>query len=71
MEVLVYTAEPLEQDQLVDIKNALEAKFGKTVTIEQQIDPSLVGGVMIKAGEQVLDGSIYSSLHRLAVNLHA
>nr|WP_096994488.1 F0F1 ATP synthase subunit delta [Vibrio thalassae] len=39
--------------------------------MEQQIDPSLVGGVMIKAGEQVLDGSIYSSLHRLAVNLHA
>ncbi|USD61688.1 F0F1 ATP synthase subunit delta [Vibrio sp. SCSIO 43140] len=71
MDVVVCTAEYLEQDQITDMKNALEAKFGKSVTIEQKIDPSLVGGVMIKAGEQVLDGSIYSSLHRLAVNLHA
>ncbi|MCL9773613.1 F0F1 ATP synthase subunit delta [Vibrio methylphosphonaticus] len=70
MEVTVYSAEVVEPTQLDAMKHALEAKYGKAVRIAQEIEPSLVGGVVIKAGEQVLDGSIHSSLSRLAINLH-
>ncbi|WPC76127.1 F0F1 ATP synthase subunit delta [Vibrio porteresiae] len=71
MQVTVCVSELLDDEQLAQITNALSAKFGKSITLEQQIDPSLVGGVVIKADQMVFDGSVISNIGRLSTNLHA
>ncbi|MZI93722.1 F0F1 ATP synthase subunit delta [Vibrio sp. CAIM 722] len=71
MNVTVCVSELLGEDQLTQITEALSNKFGKTVVLEQQIDPSLVGGVVIKADQMVFDGSVISNIGRLSTNLHA
>ncbi|MFB9135636.1 F0F1 ATP synthase subunit delta [Vibrio olivae] len=70
MTVTVWASEPLDEAQKAQLIEALQRKHGKAVTLEQQLDPSLVGGVVIKAGETVYDGSIQANIERLATNLH-
>ncbi|MBY7900118.1 F0F1 ATP synthase subunit delta [Vibrio fluvialis] len=70
MNVTVCTAEPLDDEQALQLTQALTQRFGKTITLEQQLDPSLVGGVVIKAGQTVFDGSVISNIGRLSTNLH-
>lgn len=70
MTVTVWASEPLDQQQLERLTEALKRKHGKSITLEQQLDPSLVGGVVIKAGETVYDGSIQANIDRLSTDLH-
>ena len=71
MTVTVCVSEPLEQHQMMQLSEALKARYGKAITLETQLDPSLVGGVVIKAGQTVFDGSVLTNISRLATNLHA
>jgi F-type H+-transporting ATPase subunit delta len=41
-----------------EIRESLERTLGKTVIASYRVDPSLVGGVVIRVGEQVFDGSV-------------
>ncbi len=55
-----------------DLKNELKAKvasqLGKTIIMKEKIDPSLIGGFLLKVGnDQVVDNSIRSQLQRLKV----
>ncbi|MBE9042287.1 F0F1 ATP synthase subunit delta [Oscillatoriales cyanobacterium LEGE 11467] len=55
-------------------RDAIESKVkdltgAREVEIETQIDPDIIGGVIIKVGSQVLDASLRGQLRRLAVNL--
>ncbi|ELK3676405.1 F0F1 ATP synthase subunit delta [Vibrio fluvialis] len=70
MNVTVCTSEPLDDEQALQLTQALTQRFGKTITLEQQLDPSLVGGVVIKAGQTVFDGSVIANIGRLSTNLH-
>ncbi|MBY8169867.1 F0F1 ATP synthase subunit delta [Vibrio fluvialis] len=70
MNVTVCTSEPLNDEQALQLTQALTQRFGKTITLEQQLDPSLVGGVVIKAGQTVFDGSVIANIGRLSTNLH-
>lgn len=47
------------------IKKFLEQKFGFKVAMEFDIDPQLIGGVVIRINDRVIDGSIYGQLQRL------
>lgn len=71
MQVTVCVSELLDDEQVVQITQALSAKLGKSIVLEQQLDPSLVGGVVIKADQMVIDGSVISNIGRLSTNLHA
>ncbi|WP_080994884.1 ATP synthase F1 subunit delta, partial [Vibrio harveyi] len=70
MTVTVRVSEPLDEEQMARLKQALTEKYGKAITLETQLDPSLVGGVVITAGQTVYDGSVLTNLSRLATNLH-
>ncbi|CAH1542321.1 ATP synthase subunit delta 2 [Vibrio owensii] len=70
MTVTVRVSEPLDEEQMARLKQALNEKYGKAITLETQLDPSLVGGVVITAGQTVYDGSVLTNLSRLATNLH-
>jgi len=65
----VRSAFPLSSEQEESITKTLKAKLGREVTITTTIDESLIGGVIIKAGDTIIDGSMKSQLDSLALTL--
>jgi F-type H+-transporting ATPase subunit delta len=55
-----------QEKQLLD---ALRARLGCEVELDCSVDESLLGGVVIRAGDMVIDGSVRGQLNRLAANL--
>ena len=61
----VTSAFPVSSKQKSDIIAALKKRLGREVTLECQVDKSLLGGAIIRAGDMVIDGSITGHLDRL------
>jgi F-type H+-transporting ATPase subunit delta len=66
VDVIVTTAATLGDDQKKAIVKALEARLGRDVRIETEIDETLIGGAVIRAGDVVIDGSLRSRLTGLS-----
>ena len=62
----VVTARPLNDDQIGQLKTQLRTRAGRDVAIEAQVDPNILGGIVIKLGSQMIDASIRTKLNRLA-----
>jgi F-type H+-transporting ATPase subunit delta len=62
----VLTARPLNDDQLAALKAQLRARAGRDVTVEAEVDPNILGGIVVKLGSQRIDASIRTKLNRLA-----
>jgi F-type H+-transporting ATPase subunit delta len=62
----VTTARPLNDDQVAQLKQQLRTRAGQDVTIDAQVDPSILGGIVVKLGSQMIDASIRTKLNRLA-----
>jgi F-type H+-transporting ATPase subunit delta len=62
----VVTARPLNDDQVAALKEQLGARAGRNVTIDAQVDPNILGGIVVKLGSQMIDASIRTKLNRLA-----
>ncbi len=60
----VTTAAPMDERQLGQVRQALEQRTGKTILMQTKVQPEILGGVIARVGDQVIDGSIR---HRLAV----
>lgn len=67
----VTTAGPMPERYFGELKKALEVATGKTVTIEHQQDPSLIGGVVTEVGGKIFDGSLKNQLQELKEELLA
>jgi F-type H+-transporting ATPase subunit delta len=61
----VLSAIPLTTQQEADLKQRLAQQTGKEVQLQTSIDPSILGGLIIKVGDQLLDLSISGKLARL------
>ncbi len=61
----ITTAIPLDDDYVLDIGKRLTEMTGKPVVVNTKVDPGLVGGIIIKVGDKVIDGSIKSKLATL------
>ena len=59
---LVISAVPLNDDLLAKTQATLEKLTGAKVLLETKVDPSLIGGIVAKVGDLVLDGSIKTQL---------
>ncbi|MGF1742489.1 F0F1 ATP synthase subunit delta [Vibrio profundum] len=70
IDVEVTSSDPLSTEQLALLTKSLEIKFNRHVTLTTRLDTALVGGIVIKAGEIVIDGSLKSSIKRLSTSLH-
>ena len=62
----VITARPLNDDQLAQLRAQLRARAGRDVNIDAQVDPEILGGIVVKLGSQMIDASIRTKLNRLA-----
>ena len=62
----VLTAHPLKDDQIATLKAQLKKRAGRDVTLDAQVDPNILGGIVIKLGSEMIDASIRTKLNRLA-----
>ena len=67
----VTTAVPLDAAQRELVATRLSARIGKRVILEEQVDPSILGGVVAQIGDDVIDGSVRGRLERLRRSLTA
>src|SRR5581483_2515231 len=61
----VTTAQPMDEQQQALVKQALEKRTGKTILLESRVDPDILGGVVARVGDQVIDGSVQQRLQAL------
>jgi F-type H+-transporting ATPase subunit delta len=65
IQVSLTTASPLGKTQEAGIKSALEKALSKKVIIDQTVDAQLLGGMRIRAGSMLIDGSLKTKLNQL------
>ena len=63
----VTSAAPLSAAQLKTLAETLKAKVGKTVTLNEHVDPSLIGGLVVKVGSRMIDSSLKTKLAAMKV----
>ena len=63
------TASKIDAAQAAKIAKALEHKLGRKVDLELEVDPTLLGGAIVRAEDMMIDGSVRSRLQRLAATL--
>ena len=71
IDVDVTSAVELTDAQQTELSASLEKRLARKVKLNCNVDPALVAGVIIKAGDTVIDGSVRSKLNRLADALQA
>jgi F-type H+-transporting ATPase subunit delta len=59
----VTTAVPLDDTQRARLAATLSAQLGRQIQLQVEVDPKVVGGVVVRVGDEVIDGS---TRHRLA-----
>ena len=65
--LLVTAAAKLTQGQITALKQALKAALGKDVMLDERVDPSLLGGLVVKVGSRMIDTSLRTRLNSLKV----
>jgi len=63
-EVFVTSAVALEDSQREALKTVLGRKFGKTITLREQVDPSLLGGMVVQYGDTRMDNSLRTRMQQ-------
>ncbi len=66
LDVTVTSAYPLSEQELERLKGALSRRFERDVSMVSDVDGSLIGGAIIRAGDTVIDGSLKGRLNKLA-----
>ena len=61
----VTSAEPLSETHVAALKEALKGALGKDVTLDAHVDPSLIGGLIVKVGSRMIDSSLKTKLTSL------
>ena len=62
----VTAAHPLDDDQVDAIRQNLRTRFGTDIAVDTHVDPAILGGLVVKVGSQMIDGSIRTKLNNLA-----
>jgi F-type H+-transporting ATPase subunit delta len=70
-DALIVSAFPLQEAQLADLVASLTRKFGRKLKPTVEVDPSLIGGVRVTVGDEVLDTSVRARLADMRTALTA
>jgi len=65
----VTSALPLTDSEKAALRDSVLAKLGSEVEIRFRVDPNILGGLVIRVGDKVLDGSVSGRLTEMAENL--
>jgi len=70
VEVDVYTASPISPEDLGAIRDRLQQVLGKEPIVHPYTDRSMIGGLKLQIGDQLIDASIATSLRKLRDRLN-
>ena len=71
VDVVIESAFPLDSVQEQKLAHALEKRLNSAVKITVEVNPALIAGVVIRAGDQVIDDSALSKLEKMRTRLLA
>ena len=71
IDVTVTSASSLDDSQRKALEDALHRRLQRQVRLTCELDPSLIGGAVLRAGDLVIDGSLKTRLDRIAYELTA
>jgi F-type H+-transporting ATPase subunit delta len=71
VQAVVTSAAPLPAEEVVALEQRLAASTGARVEISQRVDLSLIGGLQVRIGDRLIDGSVRGRLERLRDRLSA
>ncbi len=63
----VASARALSDSETAELKRVLKAKLGRDARLTTRVDPSLLGGLVVKVGSRMIDSSLRTKLEGLAV----
>lgn len=69
LKVTVTSAVAIDDAEAARISESLQKRFGKSIQMQRKVDPELIAGAIIDAGEVVIDGSVRGKLKRLEAAL--
>jgi F-type H+-transporting ATPase subunit delta len=69
LSVRVVSAVPLDDEQSARLRDALARRFDREVQLHNEIDAGVIGGAVVYAGDQVIDGSLRGRLQKLSASL--
>lgn len=69
LSVKVVSAVPLDADQAGRMREALARRFECEIELENEVDQAVIGGAVVYAGDQVIDGSLRGRLQKLSNSL--
>ncbi|MGB0681710.1 MAG: F0F1 ATP synthase subunit delta [Magnetovibrionaceae bacterium] len=61
----VVSAKPLSDAQLAALADSLKKAIGTKVSVESKVDPSLLGGLVVKVGSKMIDSSLKTKLAQM------
>src|SRR4051812_26645624 len=67
----VTTAVPLGPEELELVRQRLKGVLGKEIEIRAVVDPEIIGGIVARVGDQLIDGSVIGQLRKLRERLVA
>ena len=70
-DAVVHSAFPIEAGALAELAQVLEKRFGRKLNLSVQEEPSLIGGIRVVVGDEVLDTSVKARLEQMKVALSA
>jgi F-type H+-transporting ATPase subunit delta len=65
LEARVTVARPYDESERADIARRLSSSTGKQVEVHVDVDPGILGGVVVRIGDQLIDASVAGRLERL------
>ena len=65
----VSSAVPLTKEDQAALREKLEARFSQDLNLRFEVEPSLLGGVVVRVGDKVMDGSVKGKLEALKQTL--
>jgi len=65
LEAVAITALPMSQKDLNNLKAKLSQSKGKNIMLTNEVDKSIIGGVLVKMGNEEIDGTVKTRLEKL------
>jgi F-type H+-transporting ATPase subunit delta len=70
-DAVVYSAFPIDDKAVAELTGVLEKRFGRKLNITVELDASLIGGIRVVVGDEVLDTSVKARLDQMKIALTA
>ena len=65
----VISAVPLDEAQAADVRDAVAGYVGRPVQLQALVDPTLMGGLVVRIGSRMVDASLKTKLHNLELSM--